>query len=96
MTQDALVFDVDQQRFGISSSYVMQLIRAVAITKLSAAPTFIEGMINYHGTIVPVLDFRALFQLPAKELEISDNLIILQVQDSAFAIRVDRAKPNSR
>ena len=88
---EALIFDVDQDRFGICSTSVKQVLQAVTISKLLGSPNSIEGIINFHGQVIPVLAFRRLFQLPTKELEPSHHLIIIETTDCEFAIRVDRA-----
>ena len=91
MTTEALIFDVDEARFGVWSTDVKQVLQAVAISKLPGAPHLIEGIINIHSHVVPVLNFRGLFQLPAKEVALTDHLIVLQMATRDVAIRVDRA-----
>ncbi len=91
MMPEALIFNVEQTHFGVWATDVKQVLRAVAISKLPAAPRLIEGIINLHGHVVPVLDFRRLFRLPAKELAVTDHLIVVQMAERDVAVRVDRA-----
>jgi purine-binding chemotaxis protein CheW len=48
-------------------------------------------VINVRGTLVPVLNIRERFGLPASPLAPSDHLILAQAGARAVAIRVDQA-----
>src|SRR5436309_14010618 len=67
--QEVLIFEVGSQRYGLPAAGVRELVRAVTVTPLPRAPAIVEGVIDLRGTIVPVLDIRARFRLPAKPPE---------------------------
>src|SRR5262249_46332656 len=58
---------------------------------LPRAPDVIEGVINVRGGVIPVLDIRGRFRLPAKPLEPADHFVIAQIGERRVALRVDRA-----
>jgi len=87
---DLVVFSLGGQPFALRSRDVRELVRAVAVVPLPKAPTIVEGVINARGRIVPVLDARARFGLPAKALEPSDHMILADAGDRTVAIRADR------
>jgi purine-binding chemotaxis protein CheW len=70
---------------------VRELVRAVAITPLPAAPAVIEGVVNVRGRVLPVLDVRARFHLPARSLDPSDQFIVASAGPRGVILRVDRA-----
>jgi purine-binding chemotaxis protein CheW len=86
---DVLVFHLNGQRYGLVSADVRQVVRAVAIAPLPQAPSIVEGVINLRGALVPVLDIRARFELPAKPLSIADQLIVATAGRRRVALRVD-------
>jgi purine-binding chemotaxis protein CheW len=88
---EILVFDIGGQRYGLPAKDVLELLRAVAIVPLPQAPAIVEGIINLRGSLVPVLDIRSRFRLPAKPLEPSDHLVVALAGDRRVALRVDRA-----
>jgi len=90
-TREVLVFEVGGQRYGLPIADVLELVRAVAITPLPNAPAVIEGIVNVRGRIVPVLDVRARFRLPAKPLDPSDHFIVAAAGPRGVILRVDRA-----
>jgi purine-binding chemotaxis protein CheW len=90
-TREVLVFEVGGQRYALPTADVLELVRAVAITPLPNAPAVIEGIVNVRGRIVPVLDLRARFRLPAKPLDPSDHFIVAAAGSRGVILRVDRA-----
>jgi purine-binding chemotaxis protein CheW len=90
-TGEVLVFEVGGQRYGLPSADVRELVRAVAITPLPNAPAVIEGVVNVRGRVLPVLDIRARFRLPAKPLDPSDHFIVASAGPRGVILRVDRA-----
>jgi purine-binding chemotaxis protein CheW len=89
---DVLVFEVGGRRFGLPAAAVREIVRAVALAPLPKAPAVVEGVINVRGTLVPVLDIRGRFGLPAKPLEPTDHLILARAGARLVALRVDRAR----
>jgi len=84
-----LVFTLDGQRYGLHLSVVEKIISLVDITRLPESSIVVQGVINMHGNIIPVLDLRALFGLPAREPELSDRLIIARTSDRPVAFHAD-------
>ena len=88
---ELLIFEVGGQRFGLAVSDVHEIVRAVPPVPLLGSPAGIEGVINVRGSVVPVLDIRRRFHLPARPLEYTDHLVIARVTDRLVALRVDCA-----
>jgi len=90
-TREVLVFEVASQTYGLPIVDVLELVRAVTITPLPNAPAVIEGVVNVRGRVLPVLDIRARFRLPAKPLDPSDHFIVASAGPRGVILRVDRA-----
>ena len=85
-----LTFALDDQHFAIPVADVQEITRAAGFARLPKAPQVIEGVLNFRGAVVPVLDIRARFRFPAKPVQPSDHLIIARAGPRTVAIRVDR------
>jgi purine-binding chemotaxis protein CheW len=85
-----LVFDLGGQRFGIPLTSIREVVRIVTITQVPETPPIVEGVINLRGSLVPVVDIRARFKLPAKAVELSDQLVVAVARSRVIAIRVDQ------
>jgi purine-binding chemotaxis protein CheW len=90
-TREVLVFEVEGQKYGLSTADVRELVRAVTITPLPDAPAVIEGVVNVRGQVLPVLDMRARFHLPARPLDPSDHFIVASAGPRGVILHVDGA-----
>jgi purine-binding chemotaxis protein CheW len=88
---DVLVFEIGGVRYALPTSDVSELARAVTIVPLPKAPPIVEGIINVHGRVVPVLDIRTRFRLPLRPVSHTDHLIVAHVASRLVALRADRA-----
>jgi purine-binding chemotaxis protein CheW len=88
---EVLIFELEGLRFGVRSTCVREVVRAVALSQIPQAPPSLEGVLNLRGKVVPVLDVRKLLGFQAKAMDHADHLLVLQTEDFCLAIRVDRA-----
>lgn len=91
MSIDLLQFEIASQRYALPLHDVVEVVAAVAVARLPSAPRIIEGVIDVRGRIVPVLDMRARFQHPPRELDPSEHFILARAGARVVALRADRA-----
>lgn len=84
-----LVFLLNQQKYGLSLSAVERVVPVVEFTAMPKAPVNILGVINLQGLMVPVYNTRLGLGLLQKEIALSDQLIIVQVEKRMIALLVD-------
>ncbi len=90
--QEILIFNIEDQRFAIPLINVEYVIRAQAITKLKDAPGYIEGIIDYYGALIAVLNLRSRLGIAEKELELNDRFIIVKTPGRKLVIIADRVE----
>ncbi|MEI8084758.1 MAG: chemotaxis protein CheW [Paludibacter sp.] len=90
--QEILTFIVENQRFALDINNVDRVIRAVAITKLTDSPKFIEGVIDYYGEVIGVVNLRKRLGYPLHELRTSDRFIIAKTMTRKIAFIVDEVE----
>ncbi|AGC48831.1 putative chemotaxis protein, CheW [Myxococcus stipitatus DSM 14675] len=90
--REVLLFTLEGQRYGLPTEDVWELHRAARLTPLPRAPDVIEGLLNLHGRLLPVLDLRRRFRHPPRPLSPSDHFIVAQAGPRRIALRVDRAE----
>jgi purine-binding chemotaxis protein CheW len=86
-----VTFHLDEHKVALFLSTVRLVVRAVEITGLPVAPEIVLGVINLHGLIVPVFDIRRRFLLPARDLQLGDQLVIADTAKRCVALLVDFA-----
>ncbi|ODT70972.1 MAG: chemotaxis protein CheW [Nitrosomonadales bacterium SCN 54-20] len=70
-----LVFFLDDQRYSLHLPTVESVARMVYITPLPGAPEIVLGVVNLRGKVVPIVDIRERFDLPKREILLTDWLI---------------------
>ncbi len=87
-----VVFSLDDQRYALPLNFVKRSIRVVAITPLPQAPDIVLGVIDLGGTVVPVIDIRQRFNHRARDVRLSDHLVIATTGRRTVALLVDETK----
>lgn len=85
-----VVFLLEEQRYAVRLGVVERVVRAVAIDPLPQAPAIVSGAVNVGGRVVPVVDLRRRFRLPARAARIEDHLVIARTSRRRLAFLVDR------
>lgn len=88
-SREFVVFSLDEQRYALNLSVVKTTVRAVEVTPLPKAPDIVVGVINVKGQIIPVVNVRQRFDLPEREMELSDRLIIAITSRRTVALLAD-------
>ncbi|HVW63437.1 MAG TPA: chemotaxis protein CheW [Nitrosospira sp.] len=89
MAHQYLVFTLDDQSYALHLPSVDRVVRVAQITPLPNAPSIVLGVINIHGRIVPVIDFRQRFNLPKREIVLDDQLILARARLRRLALIAD-------
>lgn len=84
-----VVFKLGSEEYGVLITQVMEIIRLTPATKIPRSPQFIEGIINLRGQIIPIVDMKKRFDLPATGYTGDARIIVIQVGDNTFGIEVD-------
>ena len=84
-----LTFKLDDQEYALDIANVVQVVRMVALTRPPKAPAYVEGMFNLRGKIIPVIDVRRRYGLPAKPYDLDTQLLIATANDRTLAMMVD-------
>lgn len=84
-----LIFSVGEQKYALYLSVVERVVRIVEITPLSESPEEVAGVIDLEEQIIPVFDMRKKLNLPARDLHLSDQLIIADTSRRRVALWVE-------
>jgi purine-binding chemotaxis protein CheW len=87
-----VVFSLNGQRYALPLDRVHRSIRVVAITPLPAAPAIVLGVVDLGGVVIPVIDIRRRFNLPPRDVRLSDHLIVATAGKRTVALLVDETK----
>jgi purine-binding chemotaxis protein CheW len=89
MENQIVIFALDSEFFGADIASVESIIKIQPITQLPHAPTFVEGVTNLRGKVLPVIDLRKRFGLPAQETDKNGRIIVVNVNETEVGMIVD-------
>lgn len=84
-----VVFELGGELYGVEISRVHEIIRLQTVTRVPRAPTFVEGVINLRGKVIPVVDLRRRFGLPSAEHTRASRIVVVEIGDQVVGIIVD-------
>jgi len=82
-------FRLQDDLYAVDIMRIKEIIRPQKLTPLPQAPSFIDGIINLRGAVIPVVDLRKRFGMPARELTISTRLLIVRLSGQTLGLVVD-------
>lgn len=85
-----IIFSLGNERFGIDSLKITTIDRMKTITRVPKTPSYIKGVINLRGDIIPVMDLREKFNLPSIEETEETRIIILKLEEVSIGVIVDQ------
>ena len=89
MEQQLVVFELSNELYGINIAMVESIIKVQAITKLPQTPTYVKGVTNLRGSVLPVIDLRTRFALNEKEDSRQTRIMIVTLGSVKAGIIVD-------
>ena len=83
-----VIFNVGAQNFAVEINRVREILRHRKVTRLPKCPTFLEGVIDLRGALIPIIDLRKRFELPA-EVNAQTRIIVLRCRKKKIGLVVD-------
>ncbi|MCF8042609.1 MAG: chemotaxis protein CheW [Desulfarculaceae bacterium] len=85
-------FRLDQDAFALPLERVERALRMVATVQLPETPSWMLGVINMHGQVLPVLDLGQRFGREAKEPHPDQRLLVVSQEPRNVALLVDKVE----
>ncbi len=85
-----VVFRLGEDEFGLPIEAVNEVARVPEqISRLPKTPKFLEGVVNLRGEVLPVVDQRRRFDMPALEEKGARRLIVVRTERHRAGLIVD-------
>ncbi|MDA8436500.1 MAG: chemotaxis protein CheW [Actinomycetales bacterium] len=78
---DHVVVRLGGGRYGVCAQDVAEVIRMPRLTRVPGTPTWVCGVANWRGHVLPLIDLRPLLQVAAVPLPSSARVVVLAVDD---------------
>ncbi len=82
-------FKIGAEEFGIDILKVNEINRMMTLTKVPNAPSFVDGVVNLRGRVIPVINLRSKLALPRKEYDRNSRIIVVELEGRTIGFIVD-------
>lgn len=76
-----VIFDLKGQLFGAETSQVFQIIKYSVPEKMPKIPKFIEGIISYRDTVLPVINLAKRFEMGETAVTKKTKILVTRIDD---------------
>lgn len=87
-----LIFVVEKVRLAFDLDQVDRVVRACTLKPLPGSPETVLGMLNLNGIPVPVISLRKKLELPDREMDTTDEIIIVKREEALLGVLVDEVE----
>ncbi len=86
---ELLSFKVGEQEYSVDIMAVREIRSWTRATSLPHAPSYVRGVINLRGTVLPVVDLGVRLGIASAEPNERSVIIVVDLGDRAVGLRVD-------
>jgi purine-binding chemotaxis protein CheW len=79
-----LTFSLSDEQYGIGILKIKEIIGMMAITAVPRTPTYVKGVINLRGKVIPVIDLRARFNMEENEYDDRTCIVVVEIQSNGI------------
>lgn len=81
-----LTFTLAEEDYGIEIRKIKEIIGVIPVTTVPQTPQFVKGVINLRGKVIPIMDLRARFGMPAVECTERTCIIVVEMANQAGTV----------
>lgn len=89
MENQLVIFHLAKEYYGVDIAAVESIIKMQPITGIPQARTFVEGVINLRGTVLPVIDLRKRFGMLQTDLTKDTRIVVVEMGSTTVGMIVD-------
>ena len=86
-----ITFSLAGKDYGVDIMNVKEIAKADKFTYVPNAASFVRGVYNLRGDIIPIIDLRTFFHLPQEQkADGQENMLILRINEQVYGTIVDK------
>ena len=83
-------FIVGEEEFAIPILSIQEIIKPISCTRVPQTPTYILGVFNLRGSVIPLIDLRARFGLTSQKHGEETRFVVMKSGDDVAGFVIDR------
>ncbi|MGE0528128.1 MAG: chemotaxis protein CheW [Bdellovibrionales bacterium] len=87
-----IICRIGDSEYAIQAAFVHQMESYTGATRVPGAPSYVAGLVQVRQQIIPLLDLRVRFGLPAKPPTLDSRVVVLTLDERLVGLVVDSAR----
>jgi purine-binding chemotaxis protein CheW len=87
--REYLAFSLGAEEYAVNILQVQEIRAYERVTRIANMPSFIKGVMNLRGAVVPVVDLRVRFNVGKAEYDASTIVIVINIGPRTIGMVVD-------
>jgi purine-binding chemotaxis protein CheW len=87
-----VLFKIAAVDYAIPAADVLQMESFTTATRVPGTPAYVAGLVQIRSRVVPVVDLRARFELPAAPPTLDTRVVVVQQGARVVGLLVDSAR----
>ncbi|TLD81038.1 purine-binding chemotaxis protein CheW [Helicobacter sp. MIT 05-5293] len=83
-------FMIGNEEFAVPILNVKEVIKPIEYTRVPAVPDYVLGVFNMRGTVMPLINMRLKFGLPAIKQDEDTRFLIISQGDETIGFLIDK------
>jgi purine-binding chemotaxis protein CheW len=83
-------FIVGEEEYAIPILNIQEIIKPIEYTRVPSTPDYVLGAFNLRGNVIPLIDLRVKFHLPAKKQNEETRYIVMKDEDNIAGFVIDK------
>lgn len=83
-------FNIGDEEFGVDILGVQEINRMTEVTRVPNAPSYVEGVINLRGKVIPVIDLRKRLMMAVRGHDQDTRIIVVEIENKVIGFVVDK------
>jgi purine-binding chemotaxis protein CheW len=82
-------FNIGEEEFGVDILKVQEINRMLNVTQVPNSPSYVDGVINLRGKVIPVIDLRSRFSMPRIAHTKNTRIVVVELVGKTVGFVVD-------
>jgi purine-binding chemotaxis protein CheW len=87
-----VLFRVADAEYAVAASDVLHMESYTGATRVPGAPEYVAGLMQVRRRVIPIVDLRVRFGLPARQPTLDSRVVVVQSGDRVVGLLADSAR----
>lgn len=83
-------FVIGEEEYAVPILTIQEIIKPISWTRVPQTPSYVLGVFNLRGSVIPMIDLRVKFGLQAKNHNEETRVFVLKQDDEVAGFVIDR------